>query len=40
MYSSDEGKEKESTEFYKILQRYIDAINKNDYLVTGGDLSA
>jgi hypothetical protein len=40
IYSQKEGGEKESTEFYTVLQRHINTINKNDYLVMGGDFSA
>jgi hypothetical protein len=39
-YSPEEGKKQERIEFYKILQRHMDTINKNDYLVVGGDFNA
>jgi hypothetical protein len=37
---SPKRRERNSTEFYKILQRHIDTINKKYYLVVGGGFSA
>lgn len=40
VYSPDEGRKEETDIFYNELQAVLDGINKNDYIVIGGDLNA
>jgi exonuclease III len=40
VYAPEEGKKNESIEFYKLLKRHLDNVNKNDYLILGGDFNA
>lgn len=40
IYAPEEGKRDESEAFYDKLQQYINRINKNDYIIIGGDFNA
>lgn len=40
LYAPEEGKKEESKSFYKELQKHLNTINKNDYIIIGGDLNA
>lgn len=40
VYAPEEGRNEDSDEFYDILQKTVNGINKNDYLIIAGDLNA
>jgi len=40
VYAPEEGKTKQTEEFYEILQDQMEKISKNDYIVVAGDYNA
>ena len=40
VYAPEEGREEQSEEFYKQLQRAVQAVNPEDKLIIAGDLNA
>jgi len=40
VYALTEGRDKLNEEFYEMLQKILDKVNKNDYLMLIGDMNA